>query len=65
MRVGIVGIGIVPFRPATPEYSWKEIMYEAASRAYADAGVDPREDVGSFITCAEDYWEGFGIFDEF
>lgn len=63
--MGIVGIGIVPFRPATPEYSWKEIMYEAASRAYADAGVDPREDVGSFITCAEDYWEGFGIFDEF
>lgn len=65
VRVGIVGVGIVPFRPATPEYSWKEIMYEAASRAYADAGVDPREDVGSFITCAEDYWEGFGIFDEF
>ncbi|HEV8595123.1 MAG TPA: acetyl-CoA acetyltransferase [Thermoplasmata archaeon] len=40
-------------------------MYEAASRAYADAGVDPRSDVGSFLTCAEDYWEGFGIFDEF
>jgi len=65
MRVGIVGIGIVPFRPVTPEYSWKEIMFEAASRAYADADVDPRTDVGSFITCAEDYWEGFGIFDEF
>ena len=65
MRVGIVGVGIVPFRPTTPEYSWKEIMYEAASRAYADAGVDPRADVDSFITCAEDYWEGFGIFDEF
>jgi len=65
VRVGIVGIGVIPFRAATPEYSWKEIMYEAASRAYADAGVDPRKDVGSFITCAEDYWEGFGIFDEF
>ena len=65
MRVCIVGIGVVPFRPVTPEYSWKEIMYEAASTAYADAGVDPRTDVGSFITCAEDYWEGFGIFDEF
>ncbi len=63
--MGIVGIGVVPFRPVTPEYSWKEIMYAAASRAYADAGVNPREDVGSFITCAEDYWEGFGIFDEF
>jgi len=65
VRVAIVGVGVVPFRPATPEYSWKEIMYEAASRAYADAGVNPREDVDSFITCAEDYWEGFGIFDEF
>ena len=65
MRVGIVGVGVVPFRPATPEYSWKEIMYEAARRAYEDAGVNPRTDVGSFITCAEDYWEGFGIFDEF
>ena len=63
--MGIVGVGVVPFRPATPEYSWKEIMYEGASRAYADAGVHPREDVDSFITCAEDYWEGFGIFDEF
>ncbi|HYS71902.1 MAG TPA: acetyl-CoA acetyltransferase [Thermoplasmata archaeon] len=65
MRVGIIGIGIVPFRPVTPEYSWKEIMYAAASQAYADAGVHPRDDVDSFITCAEDYWEGFGIFDEF
>ena len=65
MRVGIIGVGMTAFRPSTPEYSWKELMYEAASRAYADAGVDPRTDVDSFITCAEDYYEGFGIFDEF
>ncbi len=65
MRVGIIGVGMTAFRPSTPEYSWKELMYEAASRAYADAGVNPRTDVGSFITCAEDYYEGFGIFDEF
>jgi len=65
MRVGIIGMGIAGFRPATPELSWKELMFEAASRAYADAGVDPRADVGSFVTCAEDYYEGFGIFDEF
>ena len=65
MRVGIVGIGMTAFRPSTPEYSWKELMFEAASRAYADAGVDPRTDVDSFLTCAEDYYEGFGIFDEF
>ena len=65
MRVGIIGIGMTAFRPSTPEYSWKELMFEAASRAYADAGVNPRTDVESFITCAEDYYEGFGIFDEF
>ena len=65
MRVGIIGIGMTAFRPSTPEYSWKELMFEAASRAYADAGVNPRTDVESFVTCAEDYYEGFGIFDEF
>ncbi len=65
MRVGIIGVGMTAFRPSTPEYSWKELMFEAASRAYADAGVNPRTDVESFITCAEDYYEGFGIFDEF
>ena len=65
MRVGIIGVGMTAFRPSTPEYSWKELMYEGASRAYADAGIDPRTDVDSFITCAEDYYEGFGIFDEF
>lgn len=65
MRVGIIGVGMTTFRPSTPEYNWKELMFEAASRAYADAGVNPREDIGSFVTCAEDYYEGFGIFDEF
>src|SRR5574340_375634 len=65
MRVGIIGVGMTAFRPSTPEYSWKELMFEAASRAYADAGLNPRTDVDSFITCAEDYYEGFGIFDEF
>jgi len=65
MRVGIVGIGMTAFRPSTPESSWKELMFEAAARAYADAGIDPRTDVDSFLTCAEDYYEGFGIFDEF
>jgi acetyl-CoA C-acetyltransferase len=40
-------------------------MFEAAQRAYEDAGIDPRKDVDSFITCAEDFWEGFSIFDEF
>src|SRR5207249_465512 len=41
MRVGIIGVGMTAFRPSTPEYRWKEPMFDAASRAYADAGVDP------------------------
>src|SRR5437667_9890156 len=65
MRVGIIGIGMTAFRPSTPEYNWKELMFEAASPAYADAEINPREDVDSFITCAEADYGGFGIFDEF
>jgi len=49
----------------TPDIEWKELMYEACQKAYVDAGIDPRKDVDSFITCAEDYLEGFSIFDEF
>ena len=49
----------------TPDMQWKEFMYEACQKAYVDAGIDPRKDVDGFITCAEDYYEGFSIFDEF
>src|SRR3989441_944248 len=30
MRVGIIGVGMTAFRPSTPEYNWKELMFEAA-----------------------------------
>lgn len=64
-RVAIVGIGCTGFRPITPEQSYKEMVYEAAMRAYNDAGVDPRRDVDSFVTVAEDFHEGTSIFDEY
>ncbi len=64
-RVAIVGIGWEGFPPETPRYSWKELMFEAAVKAYDDAGIDPRKDVDSFVTCAEDFWEGHSIADEF
>ncbi len=63
--VAIVGVGWVGFRPKTPEVSYKELMYEAALRAYTDAGVDPRSDIDSFVTVAEDFHEGTSIFDEY
>jgi acetyl-CoA C-acetyltransferase len=62
--VGIVGVGTAGFRPAVPELSTREMMFEAAALAYRDAGIDPRKDVGSFITCTEDLWEGWSIADE-
>jgi acetyl-CoA C-acetyltransferase len=64
-RVAIVGIGCTGYRSISPGQSYKEMIYEAAVRAYADAGVDPRRDVDSFVTVAEDFNEGTSIFDEY
>jgi len=63
--VAIVGVGYTNFNSTTPDTSFKEQMFEAATKAYHDAKVNPRKDVKSFITAAEDYWEGYSIFDEF
>jgi acetyl-CoA C-acetyltransferase len=64
-KVAVIGIGYTSFNSMTPDVSWKELMFEACQKAYMDAGINPREDIDSFITCAEDFYEGFSIFDEF
>lgn len=64
-RVAVVGVGHAGFAPITAGISYKELMFEAAQRAYADAGVDPRTEVDSFIGCSEDFLEGTSIFDEY
>lgn len=64
-RVAIVGVGWTGFRPITPELSYKELTYQAAIKAYADAGVEPRGDIDTFVTVAEDFYEGTSIFDEY
>ena len=61
----MIGIGNTDFNSITPDMQWKDFMYEACNKAYIDAGINPRKDIGSFITCGEDYWDGFSIFDEF
>jgi acetyl-CoA C-acetyltransferase len=63
--VAIVGIGWTGFYSTSPAVSYKELMYEAAVKAYSDAGVDPRSDIESFVTVAEDFHEGTSIFDEY
>ncbi|AHC52259.1 acetyl-CoA acetyltransferase [Sulfolobus acidocaldarius SUSAZ] len=65
-RVAIIGVGWYGFKPTTPEVSFREMVFEAASRAYKDAGdINPRTDVDSFISCQEDFWDGISISDEF
>lgn len=64
-RVAIIGVGWAGYTPTSPDLSYKEFTYEAAVKAYADAGVDPRKDVDSFVTVAEDFNEGTSIFDEY
>src|SRR5260370_1882914 len=65
LKVGIVGVGYAGFDSMTPGLSTRELMFEAESRAYADAGIDPRKDVQSFVCCTEDFWEGISITDEY
>jgi len=63
--VGVVGIGWSGFSPATPGVSYKELMFEAARVAYADAGLEPRRQIDSFVCASEDFEEGTSIFDEY
>jgi acetyl-CoA C-acetyltransferase len=62
--VAVIGVGLTAARPSTEHLSFKEMMFEAAQKAYADAGIDAHE-VESFVTCAEDLTEGISIFDEY
>ncbi|KYK30139.1 MAG: hypothetical protein AYK23_04640 [Candidatus Proteinoplasmatales archaeon SG8-5] len=64
-KVAIIGVGFTGARPDSPELSYKELMYEAAVKAYEDSNVDPRKEIGSFIGASEDFWDGVSIFDEY
>jgi acetyl-CoA C-acetyltransferase len=63
-RVAIVGIGTTGFRPITPDVSYRELIFEAARKAYTDAGIEPSE-IGGYVTAAEDFVEGYSIADEY
>lgn len=65
-KVGIIGVGWSGFKPVTPDVGFKELMFEAATKAYEDAGgINPAKDVDGFICAAEDLWEGISIADEY
>jgi len=59
-------VGWFGFQPEIVDYSFREMVFKAAQRAYEDAGgLDPRRDADAFISCQEDFWEGISISDEF
>lgn len=64
-KVAIVSAGYTNFRSTTPDLSYRELTYEAATKAYEEAGVDPRKDIDSFVSTAEDFFEGYSIADEY
>ena len=63
-RAAIIGIGYTPLRPVSPEVSFRELIFEAAVKAYADAGIEPGQ-VSTFVSVTEDYVEGTAIADEY
>ncbi len=64
--MGIVGVGWFGCQPEVVDYSFREMMFKAAQRAYEDAGgLDPRSEVDAFVSCREDFWEGIAISNEF
>ena len=63
-RVAIVGVGTTGFRATTSDVSYRELTYEAAVKAYQEAGVEPK-DIDGFVSTAEDLFEGYSIADEY
>jgi acetyl-CoA C-acetyltransferase len=62
--IAIIGAGTTGFRATTPDLSFRELTYEAAKKAYMDAGVEPKE-IGAFVATSEDFCEGYSIADEY
>ncbi len=63
-RVAVIGIGTTGFRATSSDVSYRELTYEAATKAYLDAGIMPK-DVDAFVATAEDFFEGYSITDEY
>ena len=63
-RVAIAGLGYTPFSPTSPGYSYREMTYDAAAKAFSEVSIEPK-DVDSFICTAEDLLEGYSISDEY
>jgi acetyl-CoA C-acetyltransferase len=57
-------VGYTPLRVSSPDVSYRELTFEAAQRAYADAEISTDE-IDSAVCCEEDFFEGVSISDEY
>ncbi len=64
-KVAIVGLGFSAFGTTTPDLSYREMIFEAATRCYEDAGGIHPQDIDSFVASSEDFMEGISIADEY
>lgn len=64
-RVAIVGIGYSSFRTTSTDVSYREMIYEAATKCYEDAGGIHPQSIDSFVASSEDFMEGISIADEY
>jgi len=64
-RVAIVGIGCSGFRTTSTDLSYREMIFEAATKCYEDAGGIHPQSIDSFVASSEDFMEGISITDEY
>ncbi len=64
-RVAIVGIGYSGFRTTSTDVSYREMIFEAATKCYEDAGGVHPQSIDSFVASSEDFMEGISIADEY
>lgn len=64
-HVAIVGIGCAGFRTTSADVSYREMIFEAATKCYQDAGGIHPQDIDSFVASSEDFMEGISIADEY
>jgi len=63
-KVSIAGVGVSGFKALTSDLSYRELVFDAAVKAYLDAGIEHHE-IEGFVTTAEDLQEGYSIADEY
>lgn len=64
-RVAIVGIGFSKFRTTSQDVNYREMIFDAATKCYEDAGVKHPREIDAFVASSEDFMEGVSIADEY